>query len=88
MVSQIDFMKFSDKYRKSTDLKERLDRGDKVWNFDREKSIFTVGRGYKFGKQDKEEIKTLMERVRRVEKMEIRKMVVKMMMTRMVEVKR
>ena len=54
-AASVSYLKFSSGYRKHDDLAERLDRKDEIWDLDRESVIFTKKRGYKWGKQDKED---------------------------------
>ena len=56
IVAEIEPVVFTDFYRKHVDLDERLNRGDKTWDLEREKQIFTKKRGYKWANEDKEEV--------------------------------
>ena len=49
-------VRFTQNYRKYVDLDERLKRNERPWDLDRERHIFTMKRGYKFQKEDKEEL--------------------------------
>ena len=55
-MAEIEPVVFTDFYRKHVDLDERLNRGDKTWDLEREKQIFTKKRGYKWANEDKEEV--------------------------------
>ena len=52
----IEPVRFTQNYRKYVDLDERLKRNERPWDLDRERYIFTTKRGYKFQKEDKEEL--------------------------------
>ena len=51
--SEVNEVMFPENYRKSDDLDKRLPRKDKIWDLDRERSIFTIKRGYRWAKEDK-----------------------------------
>ena len=54
--AMINPVRFTQNYRKYVDLYERLKRNETPWDLDRERNIFTMKRGYKFQKEDKEEL--------------------------------
>ena len=57
-TASVGYLQFSEGYRKHEDLEERLQRRDEyIWDLDRENSIFTKKRGYKWAKEDKEDEK-------------------------------
>ena len=54
--AMINPVRFTQNYRKYVDLDERLKRHETPWDLDRDRNIFTMKRGYKFQKEDKEEL--------------------------------